>query len=284
MLVSYNQKDGNSHKRTESTINIYDELNKNAVAFIYDKLVKVLYGNIFFDEKLQSLLEDGNFLKLYSYVLKKENVHKEDKDGIWIKYNRGDEPSELLDIIQGKGTGWYTIDYEIAKKELEGGDLYLYCTKDYNNEYKKPRIIIKMEENNIREICGIESAQKVELEMKKILDEKLQEFSDRDNYYKKVEDMDRLTEIYNEYKYRELNDRELIFLYQLNNNISSFGYKSDPRIYEILQMRDKQKDLLRIFKCSSDLINGQVTNVHDLQKLVEERKEESSTHVKIYNK
>ena len=264
-LGSYDKATRTFNKRTSSTTNIFVDLNREALALVYDDLCEVLNGKKVDDEVLQKLLVGGSFSKLYSYTL--ELLDKNNKDisddtkGIWIKYNKGSEPDELVNSLKGKGTGWCTAGKETARQQLESGDFYVYYTKDSNNEYKQPRIAIRMEESRIGEIRGINEHQNLESEMEEVLEEKLKEFPDRDKYKKKVNDMKKLTDIYNEYKNRELTNEELRFLYEVDKKIEGFGYEEDPRIEEILKERNKKEDLAKVFNCSPDQISGNPDDV-----------------------
>ena len=105
-----------------------------------------------------------------------------------------------------------------------------------------------MEYDKIGEIRGIAKAQNIEPEMEEVVAEKIKDFKDKDKYYKKVNDMKLLTEIYNK-KDKDLTKEELRFLYQIDNEIDSFGYLIDPRIEEIIKGRDKRSDIAKIFNC-----------------------------------
>ena len=259
-LGSYDKKTKTFSKRTPSTTNIFVDLNREALALIYDDLCEVLNGKIVDDEILQKLLIGGSFSKLYSYTLdlldKSNKDISDDTKGIWVKYNKGSEPDELVNSLKGKGTGWCTAGKETARQQLKGGDFYVYYTKDSNNEYKQPRIAIRMEGNQIGEIRGINEHQNLEPEMEEILEEKLKEFPDRDKYKKKVNDMKKLTDIYNEHKSRELTIEELIFLYEIDEKIESFGYGKDPRIEEISKERNIKEDLAKVFNCKPEQISN----------------------------
>ena len=264
-LGNYDKKTKTFSKRTPSTTNIFIDLNREALALVYDDLCEVLNGKIVDDEILQKLLIGGSFSKLYSYTLdlldKSNKDISDDTKGIWVKYNKGSEPDELVNSLKGKGTGWCTAGKETARKQLKGGDFYVYYTKDSNNEYKQPRIAIRMEENQIGEIRGINNHQNIEPEMEEVLEEKLKEFPDRDKYKKKVNDMKKLTDIYNEYKNRELTVEELRFLYEVDKKIEGFGYEEDPRIEEILKERNKKEDLANVFNCKQEQISGNPADV-----------------------
>ena len=264
-LGSYDKTTRTFSKRTPSTTNIFVDLNREALALVYDDLCEVLNGKKVDDEVLQKLLVGGSFSKLYSYTL--DLLDKSNKDisndtkGIWIKYNKGSAPDELVNSLKGKGTGWCTAGKETARQQLKGGDFYVYYTKDSNNEYKQPRIAIRMEENQIGEIRGINDHQNLEPELEETLEEKLKEFPDRDKYKKKVNDMKKLTDIYNEYKNRELTVEELRFLYEVDKKIEGFGYEEDPRIEEILKERNIKEDLAKVFNCKPEQISDDANDI-----------------------
>ena len=112
-----------------------------------------------------------------------------------------------------------------------------------------------MENDKIAEIRGIEEHQNLEPEMEDIVEEKLKEFPDKYEYKKKVHDMGLLTKIYNKNKKNiELTKEDLRFLYEIDGKIESFGYEVDPRIDEILNIRNKKNDLCNIFDCYENQI------------------------------
>ena len=69
----------------------------------------------------------------------------------------------LYNDLQGYNTGWCTAGSKnIARDQIcgvssyDGGDFYVYYTKNKNGDYKIPRIAIRMENDCIGEIRGIE--------------------------------------------------------------------------------------------------------------------------------
>ena len=270
-LGNYNKEKGQFNKRTNKTTSIFAELDREALALTYNNLIKVLDGKNVSDEILQKLLEAGSFSKIYGYLIKKLNsqhIEINGNDGIWIKYNKGDNPNQLVNSLDGKRTGWCIAGYETAKEYLTAGDFYVYYTKNQIGEYKQPRIAIRMVDNEIAEIRGIAKEQNLESEMEDILEEKLKEFPDKDKYKKKVSDMKRLTEIYNQYQNRELTNDELRFLYEVDEKIIGFGYDKDPRIKEILSQRNLKKDLSKVLNCREDFISDDKNDVLSGKKLI----------------
>ena len=262
LKLGYFDKEKNSYtKRTESTVKPFIELNREALSLIYSELIKVLNKENIDDEKLNELINNGSFSKLYSYAVLKLDSIKDDgfksDDGIWKKYNKGSNPEILFNDINGKGTGWCTAGgIETARAHINGGDFHVYYTKDKEGNYTKPRIAIRMEDNQIAEIRGIGENQNIEANMEKVVDKKLEEFPDRDKYKKKVKDMEMLTYIYTKHQNKgDLTKTDLRFLYEIDNKIIGFGYEKDPRIEEILNDRNVKKDLAFVLDCREENIS-----------------------------
>ena len=262
LKLGYFDKEKNRYtKRTESTVKPFIELNREALSIIYSELIKVLNKENIDDKKLNELINNGSFSKLYSYAVLKLDFVKNDgfksNDGIWKKYNKGSNPEILFNDINGKGTGWCTAGgIETARAHINGGDFHVYYTKDRERNYTKPRIAIRMEGNQIAEIRGISENQNIEANMEKVVDKKLEEFPDRDKYKKKVKDMEMLTYIYTKHENEgELTKTDLRFLYEIDDKITGFGYARDPRIEELLQERNVRKDLTLVLDCKEKNIS-----------------------------
>ena len=262
LKLGYFDKEKNRYtKRTESTVKPFIELNREALSIIYSELIKVLNKENIVDKKLNVLINNGSFSKLYSYAVLKLDFVKNDgfksNDGIWKKYNKGSNPEILFNDINGKGTGWCTAGgIETARAHINGGDFHVYYTKDREGNYTKPRIAIRMKDNQIAEIRGISENQNIEANMEKVVDKKLEEFPDRDKYKKKVKDMEMLTYIYTKHENKgELTKTDLRFLYEIDDKITGFGYARDPRIEELLQERNVRKDLTLVLDCKEKNIS-----------------------------
>ncbi len=254
-------------KRTNKTIVKFIDLNREALSLTYDTILKLLSHNNIEEGELEPLVNSGSFERIYTYFIKKIDSNKKNitsSDGIWRTFKQGSDPSILVSTLEGKGTGWCTAGIETARTQLSNGDFHIYYTKDEQEDYIQPRIAIRMENNIIAEIRGIAEHQNLESEMESILNKKLEEFPDKDNYLKKTSDMEMLTSIYKEYKIRELSIEELKFLYEIDNKIQGFGYCEDPRIKEIINNRNFKSDLSKALNCSEieisdntdDIING----------------------------
>lgn len=255
----YNKETKEFGRRTKDTVSPFVDLNREALATSIDLAIRMLKKEEIGDKELEALVKSGSFRKIYSFVLTKvlsdnKNIVK-NNTGKWIKYDRGSDHMPLVNSLRGYNTGWCTAGESTAKSQLSMGDFYVYYTLDENNEYKVPRVAIRMEGNDIGEIRGIAKDQNIESDMEMIVEEKLKEFPDREEYYKKVNDMKMLTLIYNKHNNKEdLSKEELKFLYEVENEIIGFGYDKDPRINEIKGSRNIKTDLSYTFDCNKEQI------------------------------
>ena len=251
-LGSYDKEKGEFGRRTKDTVTPFPDLNREALAVSIDLIIKMVNKESIDDKELEPLLKSGSFGKIYSYVIRhilndNKNITKRNI-GRWIKYSRGSDHMPLVKSLQGYNTGWCTAGEATAKSQLSMGDFYVYYTLDENDEYKVPRIAIRMENGFIAEIRGIAEAQNLEPEMKEVVEEKIKDFPDKEKYYKKISDMEELTKIYKKHKKgEELTKEELTFLYEIDDKIVGFGYESDPRIEEIKNERNQREDIGVIF-------------------------------------
>ena len=286
-LGNFDKESGKYTKRTKHTISKFADLNREALALSIDTLLKYLDKKDINDQELEQLIKTGSFQSIYTYATNQllsnsQNIVKRNY-GKWIKYNKGrlEDAKKLAESLQGYNTGWCTAGESTAISQVcggdnyIGGDFYVYYTLDENNEYKVPRIAIRMEDDSIGEIRGIADHQNLEPDMEEVVKEKIKDFPDKDKYYKKVSDMEMLTKIYKKHNNKEeLTKGELILLYELDSKIEGFGYEKDPRIEEILNYRDVKKDIAyaldieesQIATWSMELNENTVVYVGDLYK------------------
>ena len=255
----YDKDKGSFSKRTNETAAPFVDLNREALAKSIDLVIKMVGKEKIDDRDLEIIVKSGSFPKIYTHILKKilsdnENIIKRDS-GVWIKYNQGSDHMPLVNSLQGYNTGWCTAGESTAKSQLAHGDFYVYYTLNEKNEYKVPRIAIRMEGSQIGEIRGIGPNQNIESNMEKVVEEKIKDFPNKDKYYKKVDDMKKLTALYDKFnKGIDFNKEELRFLYEMDDYIEGFGYLKDPRIKEILSPRNIKEDLSKVADCSIENI------------------------------
>ena len=259
----YNPIKDSFSQRTHETVGAYPQLNEEAFSEVYTSLKSYYEGDYNFEEPnlLELIKKDERraFANIYAQRLNELNklavkFDPEETEGEWIKYDRGNtnHAQDLFDSLQNQNTGWCTANAcSMAITQVDGGDFYVYYSKDVNGEFTAPRIAIRMEDKRIVEVRGRANDQNLDREISKtnILEDKLKEFGDEGKRYKqKSQDMKLLTKI--EAKVQsadELSSDELRFLYEIDRNIQRFGYSKDPRIHEIISQRDQNKDYARIF-------------------------------------
>ena len=260
-------------KRSKTTTEPYIELNREVLAKVYDTLVKEIGSSEEISEEVSKALENGeSFKKLCEYYLTNIGYvnRGENTDGVWIKYEQGDNYKPLWKSLQGKNTGWCTAGEETVRTQLSNGDFYVYYTKDQNGEYKEPRLAIRMDgKYKIGEIRGVGKNQNIEGCMIPIITKKLDEFPDKEQYLKKIHNMELLTKIDHKVKDNlDLTKEELAFLYEVNSKIEGFGYERDPRIEEIKEKRNQKKDYALIFDCKEENIGTSISDFDDENKKI----------------
>lgn len=262
-LGTYDKDKSEFQKRSRGTTAPYPELNREALAYVYDVLNKArvqgeqVNGGAN-DAELQTLLKSGNFGKLYAHAVLEVTPDspelRKDIRGSWTKFNQTDDPRtarRLSGSLQGHGTGWCTAGESTATMQLRGGDFFVYYTRDEKDRDTVPRVAIRMEQGEVAEVRGVNAAQELEPEMADITAEQLKDLPGGEEYIRKAEDMKRLTAIEKRITANpdaDLSAEELRFLYELDHEIQGFGYEDDPRIGEIRQLRgDRDKpELARI--------------------------------------
>ncbi|MDO8493678.1 MAG: hypothetical protein Q7S19_04015 [bacterium] len=267
-LEEYNKEERRLPKRSKGSVKKFPDINQEALAYVVDAVVKKYKGegpNFEYDiqpeerEKFNEYLKQESFGKMYAWANELISPILEHllkiKEGEWKKHKKGGDSAQLAKSIRGKGTGWCTAGENTARTQLNAGDFYVYYSLDDEQQPTIPRIAIRMEGSNIAEVRGIAYKQNLDPYMADILKDKLPEFADGEKYLKKDADMKRLTEVDKKSKSKEpLSKDDLTFLYEIDNKIEGFGYQRDPRIKEILAIRNPREDAPIVFGCALDEI------------------------------
>ena len=256
-IGTYDEATDTYKKRTEKTTNPFIEANPEVIAkciyLIVNRLNKPISEINVGEEGLNKLIVSGSFQKIYTTLLKEQNKKQYQRSGFegkWIKYNYNSEEDaiKLYNSLQGYGTNWCTASSEqVAINQVcggegyQGGDFYVYYTLNENNEYKIPRIAIRMAgTKNIGEIRGVaDSSQNLEDGMESIIERKLNEFTflssqDSERYMKSINSCKMLTKLNQKTaKKEELTLDEYMFIYEINSSIIGFGWRADPRVEKI---------------------------------------------------
>lgn len=251
-LGNYNKEKGEFGKRGPGTTAAYPDLNREALAYVFDALHKSKITREVVDtgqnnEQLQKLLQVANFGKLYIHALKEVSPPPESLkvsiNGSWTKFNQTSDPRlarRLSGSLQGHGTGWCTAGESTAAIQLIGGDFYVYYTKDEDGKDTIPRVAIRMQEGEVAEVRGINAAQELEPGLADIASERLAVLPGGEAYIRKAKDMKHLTDIdkrISKDPMTKLTKEEVRFLYEFDGEIEGFGYDRDPRIDAIKAKR-----------------------------------------------
>lgn len=198
------------------------------------------------EAELDKRLTAKNFADLYAFaqVETAGNLDRSHIEGEWVKYDQGSDPSILENALKGKGTGWCTATGS-AEGQLKAGDFYVYFSKNKAGVPTEPRVAVRMANDMVVEIRGIDPGQELELVLIDTAQDFYKDLPGAERYEKATKDMRRLTDIYNRILSNNnktnapsptetyFNVEELQFIFETKARISSFGYYKDPRIAEL---------------------------------------------------
>ena len=259
-MGAFNNSSGIYMTRSKKTIAPFISVNPEIVGKAIEFIVKSIYSENIPDNITDYLSKNDSFSTIYTFFEKKykHDIRKTSasNDGIWIKYNQGsrEDAIKLVKSLENKNTHWCTAVEMNGINQVcgpysgapDGGDFYVYYTRDENGKYSIPRIAIRLVNNNeIGEIRGVASGQNLEYEMIDVLKDKLNSltFVEKEGINESIRIIDDLNEldIINKKtdNNEELTKQELTDLYTKE---FGFGYDNDPRAIEILKKRDFAKD------------------------------------------
>ena len=267
-MGKYDPETGLFAARSKGQMSLFSDLNGEAFALVIDQMGKMLRK-----EKLQDLddpalaksFETKSFSRIYGQALKYLASQKraaESVDGLrgeWVKYPRGSDPGPLIKSIENRSTGWCTAGENTARGQLERGDFYVYYSFDHEGRPVNPRVAIRMQGDQVKEVRGVARNQNLDSEIvtSSIVDRKLAEFGrEGEAYRKKSADMRMITDLEKKTERGEmLSDDEIRFLYEIDLKIESFGEHQDERIFYLRPKRNTKSDLAQIFHCRPDQIS-----------------------------
>ena len=253
-LGKYDQDNKKFTNRSKRTTLPFVDINSEALNNTMNEVIKFQKGYPIDDKKLEKLISNGSFGKIYAYyiakIISRQNIENT-QEGIWKTYMHG-EGIKLAQSLEEKNTGWCLTSQTISANYLEYGRIHVYYTKDKNGNYTIPRICIRQEDSKVAEIKGIADSQSnLEDSMIDIVEDKIDKLPNNKKTQKQIEAMKLLISIYNKHnKNEELSSKELRFLYEIDGKIENFGWGKDPRINKILKTRNAKDDLAKIFNCS----------------------------------
>lgn len=263
-------------RRTSKTVAPFPELNSEALGWAYSRIRDDVPADLYVPrseeaalrrDALVKAIDKKDFASLYAIgqVETAGKINKESIEGEWREYKKGSDPHILENDLKGKGTGWCTAEGS-AEAHLNAGDFYVYYTKTQSG-YTQPRVAIRMENDTVAEVRGVDTRQALEPELVDIARNKFKDLPGGDTYEKKSNDMKRLTGISKLYDMetrawkRLLTKKELTFLYEIDAKIEGFGYDDDPRVTELRSQRDPKADAPIVFECQPNEIAWSQTEI-----------------------
>lgn len=276
-LQEYDKEKKEFPKRSRGTVKQFPDINYEALAYVVDALGKKFKGtplefeyDIQPNERVafQQALDKEDFAKLYGWANELYNPIPEHllpvTEGEWRVFYQGSDSNHLVQTVRGKGTGWCTAGEQTANRQLEAGDFHVFYSLDDEQKPTIPRIAIRQEGAKIVEVRGVAYKQNLDSYMLPVLEAKLHEFPDGDQYLKKDADMQRLTFIEAKVKQSEsLSKEDLTFLYELDAPIEGFGYDRDPRIAELLGTRNTKEDAPIVLDCAPEDIAHSASEISE---------------------
>ena len=253
-MGTYDEVSDKYTKRTKKTLNPFIEANPEVIAKCIGNLIKLLGNEKLSTQQIRKLVSNISFEKMYIEYQSNIKEQYKSNEGIWIKYNQGNEEDakKLSVSLEGHNTGWCTASESTAISQLcglngyGGGDFYVYYTKDEEGNYKVPRIAIRLNgHTNIAEIRGVEEHQNLEEEMIPILESKLNEmtFLDQLDVYNNMEIVSKLKYLVSikekTIKDIPLTQKEVMDLY---SEKFGFGWEQDPLVKKIINKRNPAID------------------------------------------
>ena len=264
-MGSYDEFQGAYTRRTKTTVAPFVDPNPEIIAKSIDIIIKLVHNESINEITEERLSKTDSFSKIYTIFERKykKNVKQAatSQDGIWIKYNQGskEDAIKLCKSLENKNTGWCTADESTAISQVcgnqtdeddyyeNGGDFYVYYSKDKNGKYTVPRIAIRCEgKTRIGEIRGIEEGQNLEEDMLRVLENKLKsmDFLDKQSVDENIEIIRGMAELSAIIK--KTNNKTPLTQEEVNNLYGKkkygFGWTQDPRVEKILKTRNKVED------------------------------------------
>ncbi len=278
-LGGFDKKRKSFSKRATGTVAPYPTFSAEALARTIDAVETSIRGEIpenhtsLSDADFIKIIKAKDFGKLYAeHFLALPEYSEAGLENIrweWIKYTQWSDAKKLYDSLQWYPTGWCTAGgIWTAQGQLRTWDFYVYYSENAEKKNIIPRLAIRMDWNHIAEVRGIAADQEIDPYIAPVIEAKLSEFWEKwMKYFERIENMKKLSELFGKhfhivdlakkkfepiYPIPELSLEELMFLYEVEKNIKWLGYRTDPRIKQIIALRSDTQDVIRIADTQED--------------------------------
>lgn len=263
-IGTYDEENDTYDRRSSKTLAPFIEMNPEVLSRCIDLVKKYIGHEKIENVEFEQLLVNGSFQKLYTIFVNKYKEYVREKsgtEGVWVKFHEesldmatakeanGKEPEylKLYNSLQGYSTRWCTAgSKDTAKDQIcgisfyEGGDFYVYYTKDENGEYKIPRVAIRMiGRAEVAEVCGTDNSRNLEDGFEDIVAAKLKSIKeikedDLNDYLQILSDLKEISRLYQKVNSGEaLSISEQAFIFELDHEIVNFGYEDNPKLERV---------------------------------------------------
>lgn len=279
-LSQFDKELGKFKERTKATTAPFPDIYREALAQVSDLYESASRDKALFNDKDFQTFLSKKFPTQYADKIQQTLEHsqesKEQIEGQWIKYEKGNEEGakKLFESLQSKGTGWCTAGHSTALTQIKRGDFHVFYTNDKEGNPTEPRLAIRMNgTDTIGEVRGVLPHQEVEPLLQEVLDEKLSTFgNEADKYKKKSSDMKHLTTLEKELGLqKKLSKEDILFIFESTEKIEGFGYQRDPRIQE-LQKKVTKENIQEAFNLDQSEVHLFFSNTIEYERKSENEK------------
>lgn len=184
-----------------------------------------------------------------------ENLNTYGTEGLWTEYSSKKEYLEQEKNIIKYCPTWFIPDWQ---KNKNNEDKYIiYYTKDKNNNFNIPRILLTIDKNNnIIKIDGKDQNSCIEYELLDILENKVLEYPNIKNILNTIN----ILKIYSSINKKinnneELNNTETEILFNIKTKKDNIFFNHfDYRIEEMKEKANKKKILAKYYNCKEEQI------------------------------
>ena len=135
--------------------------------------------------------------------------------------------------------------YFLKQTSLASRKLKIIASTHFSDESQIISFLLRIDNFSI--IRGVDADQNIDPYILPVVKEKIAKLPEGDRYFVRCEHMKRLNAIYHKnINEQKLTKEDLLFLYEIKENIQGFGFSKDPRVQAILDTRKIKEDLAEI--------------------------------------
>ena len=174
----------------------------------------------------------------------------------WIKYNKGSNPLEILELV--KDNNVWNLNREEIHQVLDKNDILFFMVDG------SIKLMIYVNGLKVNGVFGYGEKAKVEDIYLDDLKKELSLFKDNKEYMEKVNNHIQVAEVYKKFNNdEELNVDDLKVIYQVNKPLEGFTSALEQKLDEMKSKRIKEKDISEIFNVNEEKIAFDAYDVNE---------------------